>query len=124
MTKLSERVLSMEESVTLKAAAKAKQLASQGRDILPLTLGQPDFVTPQNIQEAAIAAITDGRASFYTQASGLPELKEAVGTYFEQFYGYTISPNQVVAGTGATFILYAFFMTVINPLDAVLIPTP
>lgn len=124
MTKLSERVLSMEESVTLKAAAKAKQLASQGRDILPLTLGQPDFVTPQNIQEAAIAAITDGRASFYTQASGLPELKEAVGTYFEQFYGYTISPNQVVAGTGAKFILYAFFMTVINPLDEVIIPTP
>ncbi|MCS4488138.1 pyridoxal phosphate-dependent aminotransferase [Streptococcus sciuri] len=124
MTKISDRVLSMEESVTLKTAAKAKQLASQGRDILPLTLGQPDFVTPQNIQEAAIAAIADGRASFYTQASGLPELKEAIGTYFEQFYGYTISPNQVVAGTGAKFILYAFFMTVINPLDEVIIPTP
>ena len=124
MTKLSNRVLTMEESVTLAAGARAKALKAKGRDILSLTLGEPDFTTPKNIQEAAISAITDGRASFYTQASGLPELKAAVSTYFEKFYGYSVKPNQVVAGTGAKFILYTFFMTVLNPEDEVIIPTP
>lgn len=124
MSKLSRRVLEMEESVTLAAGARAKALKAEGRDILELTLGEPDFVTPKNIQEAAIQAIENGKASFYTVASGLPELKDAVNTYFEKFYGYSIQHNQVVVGTGAKFILYAFFAAVINPGDEVLIPTP
>lgn len=124
MSKLSRRVLEMEESVTLVAGARAKALKAEGRDILELTLGEPDFVTPKNIQEAAIQAIENGKASFYTVASGLPELKDAVNTYFEKFYGYSIQRNQVVVGTGAKFILYAFFAAVINPGDEVLVPTP
>ena len=64
--KLSNRVLEMEESVTLAAGARAKVLKAEGRDILSLTLGEPDFTTPKNIQDAAIASIQDGRASFYT----------------------------------------------------------
>lgn len=124
MSKLSRRVLEMEESVTLAAGARAKALKAEGRDILELTLGEPDFVTPKNIQEAAIQAIENGKASFYTVASGLPELKDGVNTYFEKFYGYSIQRNQVVVGTGAKFILYAFFAAVINPGDEVLVPTP
>ncbi len=124
MSKLSRRVLEMEESVTLAAGARAKALKAEGRDILELTLGEPDFVTPKNIQEAAIKSIEDGKASFYTVASGLPELKDAVNTYFENFYGYSIERNQVVLATGAKFVLYAFFAAVINPGDEVLIPTP
>lgn len=124
MTKLSNRVLQMEESVTLAASARAKALKAQGRDILSLTLGEPDFVTPKNIQDAAIASIANGKASFYTVASGLPELKDAISTYMENFYGYAVKPNEVVVGTGAKFILYAFFATVINPGDEVIIPTP
>ncbi len=104
--------------------ARAKALKAEGRDILELTLGEPDFVTPKNIQEVAIKSIEDGKASFYTVASGLPELKDAVNTYFENFYGYSIERNQVVLATGAKFILYAFFAAVINPGDEVLIPTP
>ncbi len=124
MTKLSNRVLQMEESVTLAASARAKALKAQGRDILSLTLGEPDFVTPKNIQDAAITSIENGKASFYTVASGLPELKDAISTYMENFYGYAVKPNEVVVGTGAKFILYAFFATVINPGDEVIIPTP
>lgn len=124
MTYLSNRVLEMEESITLAAGARAKELKSQGHDILSLTLGQPDFVTPKNIQEAAIKAIESGRASFYTVASGLPELKAAINTYMEKFYGYSVETDQIVAGTGAKFILYAFFMAVLNPGDEVIIPTP
>ena len=80
--KLSNRVLEMEESVTLAAAARAKALKAEGRDILSLTLGEPDFPTPKKIQQAAVAAIEDRKANFYTVASGLPELKEAIVQYF------------------------------------------
>lgn len=66
MTKLSNRVLEMEESVTLAAGAKAKALKAQGKDVLSLTLGEPDFVTPKNIQRQAIESIENGRASYYT----------------------------------------------------------
>ena len=121
--KLSNRVLEMEESVTLAANARAKALAAEGRDILSLTLGQPDFAT-QKYSEAAVASIEDGRASFYTVASGLPELKDAISDYMKEFYGYAVNRNEVVVGTGAKFILYAFFTSVINPGDEVIIPTP
>ena len=122
--KLSNRVLEMEESVTLASDARAKKLKAQGKDVLFLTLGQPDFHTPENIQDAAVKAIREGQASFYTVASGLPELKAAVNTYFERYYGYSVSSNEVTFATGAKFSLYTFFMAVINPLDEVIIPTP
>ncbi|MGT2843943.1 pyridoxal phosphate-dependent aminotransferase [Streptococcus hongkongensis] len=124
MTKLSNRVLGMEESVTLAAGTRAKELASQGKDILSLTLGEPDFITPKNIQEKAIQSIENGKASFYTAAGGMPELKAAIASYMQEFYGYTVTSNNIVAGTGAKFILYAFFMAVLNPGDEVIIPTP
>ncbi|MGT2929497.1 pyridoxal phosphate-dependent aminotransferase [Streptococcus dentasini] len=124
MTYLSKRVLEMKESVTQAAGAKAKELQAQGKNILSLTLGEPDFTTPKNIQNAAIEAIKSGRASFYTLASGLPELKDAINSYMKRFYGYSVERNQIVAGTGAKYILYAFFMAVINPGDEVIIPAP
>ena len=124
MTFLSHRVLAMGESVTLQAAARAKALKAEGREVLSLTLGEPDFPTPKAIQRKAIEAIDNGKASYYTVASGLPELKDAVVTYMANYYGYAVMPNQVVLATGAKFILYAFFMAVINPGDEVLIPTP
>lgn len=124
MTKLSNRVLAMGESVTLKAAAKAKALKAEGRDILELTLGEPDFITPVFIREKAVAAIENGAASFYTVASGLPALKEAINGYYQTYYGYPVAQNEVVVATGAKFILYAFFMATINPGDEVIIPTP
>lgn len=122
--KLSNRVLEMEESVTLAASARAAALKAEGRDILSLTLWEPDFTTPENIQKAAIAAIQDGKASFYTAASGLPALKDAISSYMETFYGYAVPRNQVVVATGAKFILYAAFATLLNPGDEVIIPTP
>ena len=122
--KLSNRVLEMEESVTLASDARAKKLKTEGKDVLFLTLGQPDFHTPKNIQDAAVVAIRDGRASFYTVASGLPELKAAVNTYFERYYGYSVAANEVTFATGAKFSLYTFFMAVVNPGDEVIIPTP
>lgn len=121
---LSNLVNQLEESVTLAASARAKTLKAQGRDILMLTLGEPDFKTPENIAAAATAAIASGKTSFYTQAGGLPELKSAVSSYFESFYGYGLAPNEVVVTVGAKFALYAFFASVLNQDDEVIIPTP
>lgn len=124
MTKLSQRVLSMDESVTLAAGARAKALKEQGKSILNLTLGEPDFTTPKAIQQKAVAAILSGEASYYTASSGLPQLKEAIISYMQTHYGYLVDQKEIVAATGAKFILYAFFMAVLNPDDEVLIPTP
>lgn len=124
MPKISNRVLEMNESVTLAASAKAKQLKEAGKDIISLTLGEPDFSTPKNIQEKAITAIQNGSASYYTVASGMTELKLAIQTYMHQYYGYSVDLSEIVAGTGAKYILFAFFMSVLNPDDEVIIPTP
>ena len=110
--------------MTLAASARAKELQTQGRDILMLTIGEPDFTTPDNIAAAAKAAIDSGKASFYTQAGGLPDLKDAVGTYFEKYYGYGVARQEVVVTTGAKFALYAFFASVLDAGDEVIIPTP
>ncbi|MDR0200143.1 MAG: pyridoxal phosphate-dependent aminotransferase [Streptococcaceae bacterium] len=124
MTQLSQFVSGMDESVTLAAAARAKALKAEGRDIIDLTLGQPDFVTPKAIQNAAVAAITDGKASFYTVSSGLPELKTAFAGYFERYYGYKPAANEILVTTGAKFALYAYFLAVLDPGDEVIIPAP
>lgn len=124
MKKCSDFVMKMGESVTLAAANRAKELKAQGRDIIDLTLGQPDFTTPRNIGEAAINAIEDGKASFYTQSGGLPELKKAVTSYWKEIYGYEITPPQVMVSAGAKFALYAYFQAVIDPGDEVIIPAP
>ncbi|MFU2181609.1 pyridoxal phosphate-dependent aminotransferase [Streptococcus pluranimalium] len=121
---LANRITTMQESVTLASGARAKALKDEGRDILNLTLGQPDFQTPQLIKEKAIEAIVNDQVSFYTPASGLPELKDAIATYMKTFYGYEVTRDQVLAATGAKFVLYAYFMTVLNPGDEVIIPTP
>lgn len=121
---LANRITTMQESVTLASGARAKALKDEGRDILNLTLGQPDFQTPQLIKEKAIEAIADDQVSFYTPASGLPELKDAIATYMKTFYGYEVTRDQILAATGAKFVLYAYFMTVLNPGDEVIIPTP
>lgn len=124
MKKSSDFVLKMDESVTLAAANRAKKLKAQGRDIIDLTLGQPDFPTPKKIGEAAIEAIKNGSASFYTQVGGLPALKTAVQKYWGNFYGYSIDTPQILVTAGAKFALYAYFMATIDPGDEVIIPAP
>ncbi|OAL08381.1 Aspartate aminotransferase [Lactococcus garvieae] len=124
MKKLSDFVSNIEESVTLAAAKRAKDLASQGKNIIDLTLGQPDFSTPELIGEAAIDSIHSGKASFYTQASGLPELKSAVRNYWDKYYGYAIEDKEILVTTGAKFALYAFFQSVLDKGDEVIIPAP
>ncbi|MDT2835333.1 pyridoxal phosphate-dependent aminotransferase [Enterococcus durans] len=121
---LSEKIQRLEPSVTLAAAAKAKALKAQGRDILSLTVGEPDFATPENIQEAAIKAIKNGKASYYTPSAGIPELRQAVVAYLKQNYGVDYVPAQTIVTDGAKFALYALFQTILDPTDEVIIPVP
>lgn len=121
---LSEKIQRLGPSVTLAAAAKAKALKAQGRDILSLTVGEPDFATPENIQEAAIKAIKNGKASYYTPSAGIPELRQAVVAYLKQNYGVDYAPSQTIVTDGAKFALYALFQTILNPADEVIIPVP
>lgn len=121
---LSEKIQRLEPSVTLAAAAKAKALKAQGRDILSLTVGEPDFATPENIQEAAIKAIKNGKASYYTPSAGIPELRQAVVAYLKQNYGVDYAPSQTIVTDGAKFAIYALFQTILDPADEVIIPVP
>lgn len=122
--KLSKRVQQLEPSVTLAAAAKAKALKAQGKDILSLTVGEPDFATPENIQEVAVQSIRNGKASYYTPSAGIPELRQAIVDYIKEFYGITYEPSQTIVTDGAKFALYALFQTILDPEDEVIIPVP
>ena len=122
--KQSKRVERLEPSVTLATAAKAKALKAQGKDIISLTVGEPDFATPENIQEAAIAAIKNGKASYYTPTAGIPELRQAIVSYLETKYGLTYEASQTIVTDGAKFALYALFQTILDPKDEVIIPVP
>lgn len=122
--KQSKRVERLEPSVTLATAAKAKALKAQGKDIISLTVGEPDFATPENIQEAAIAAIKNGKASYYTPTAGIPELRQAIVSYLETYYGLTYDASQTIVTDGAKFALYTLFQTILDPKDEVIIPVP
>lgn len=122
--KLSKKVQALAPSATLAAAAKAKALKAQGIDVLSLTVGEPDFATPKNIQQAAITAIESGKASFYTQSAGIPELRQAVVDYIEENYHLTYSVNQTIITDGAKFALYLLFQTILDETDEVIIPVP
>ena len=122
--RLSRKAQQLEPSVTLSAAAKAKELKAQGLDILSVTLGEPDFPTPKNIQDAAIEAIRSGKASFYTPTAGIPELRQAIVDYIEKYYGLSYSPTQTLVTDGAKFALYALFQVILDQDDEVIIPVP
>lgn len=121
---VSNRAQQLTPSVTLAAAAKAKALKAKGVDVLSLTVGEPDFVTPKNIQKAAIASIEDGRASYYTPSGGIPELKQAIVSYVEREYQLRYQPKQVIVTDGAKYALCLLFQAILNVGDEVIIPVP
>jgi aspartate/methionine/tyrosine aminotransferase len=125
VVQLSQRALGVEPSITLASSAKAKLLREQGRDVAVLTVGESDFPTPVNVQDAAIYAIRNGLSDYYTASSGIPALRKAVAEYTERTFGiggYTA--ENVCVTDGAKFALYAAFQAILNPGDEVLIPVP
>jgi len=119
----SNLVNQLKPSATIAAAGKARELRSQGIDVLEFTLGEPDFTTPAHICDAAKQAIDAGH-THYTAATGIPELKKAVCDAFERDYGVSWKPSEVAVSNGAKHAIHNVLAAVCEPGDEVIIPTP
>lgn len=120
---LSNRINSLPVSATLAMAAKARELKGQGKDIISLSLGEPDFNTPDFIKDAAIQAINDNYNS-YTPVDGYAELKEAICNKFKRDNNLEYTPSQIVVSTGAKQSIANVAQVLLNPRDEVLLPAP
>ncbi|GAA3773151.1 pyridoxal phosphate-dependent aminotransferase [Corallibacter vietnamensis] len=120
---LSDRINSLPTSATLAMAAKARELKAEGKDIIGLSLGEPDFNTPGYIKDAAIQAINDNYNS-YSPVDGYVELKEAVCLKFKRDNGLDYKPNQIVVSTGAKQSIANVAQVLLNPGDEILLPAP
>lgn len=120
---LSRKAKAVKPSSTLAITAKAKELKAKGIDVVGFGAGEPDFNTPENINDAAIKAIHEGFTK-YTDASGILELKEAVCKKFETFNHISYKPNQIVISNGGKHSLTNIFEAILNPGDEVIIPAP
>ncbi|WP_445735445.1 pyridoxal phosphate-dependent aminotransferase [Mariniflexile sp.] len=123
MQLLSDRILNMAASATLAMAAKTRELRAEGKDIIGLSLGEPDFNTPDFIKDAAIQAINDNYNS-YSPVDGYVELKQAIITKFKRDNGLAYTPNQIVVSTGAKQSLANIAAVMTNKGDEVIIPCP
>jgi len=119
----SERVQKMEISATLAMAAKARELKTEGKDIIGLSLGEPDFTIPEFIKESAKQAIDENYNS-YSPVDGYADLKQAIALKFKRDNGLTYDLDQIVVSTGAKQSLYNIAMAIINPGDEVILPAP
>lgn len=120
---LSKKAENISPSITLAITAKANELKSQGVDVVSFGAGEPDFNTPENIINAAIQAMKDGKTK-YTPASGILELKKYICTKFKVDNELDYKPSQITISTGAKQCLANVFMAILNPGDEVLIPIP
>jgi aspartate aminotransferase len=123
MAFIADALSRVKPSATIAVAQKARELKAQGRDVISLGAGEPDFDTPDNIKAAAIAAINRGETK-YTPVSGIPELREAIAAKYKRENGLTYTAAQTIVGTGGKQILFNAFMATLNPGDEVVIPTP
>ena len=123
MTKVSERLKRLSESATLAMARMSRELKEKGHNVIPLSLGEPDFDTPDFIKVAAKKAIDDN-FSHYTPVPGLPELRTAISNKFKRDNNLDYSAEQIVVSTGAKQSLANVCLSLLNPGDEVLLPTP
>ena len=123
MAFLSDALARVKPSPTIAVSSKARDLKAAGRDVISLGAGEPDFDTPDNIKEAAIKAIRDGKTK-YTNVDGIPELKEAICRKFKRENGLDYKPAQAFVAPGGKKIIYNAMMATLNPGDEVVIPAP
>ena len=123
MAFLADALGRIKPSATIAVTNKARELKAAGRDVIGLGAGEPDFDTPENIKEAAVKAIREGKTK-YTAVDGIPELKEAIVAKFKRENGLEYATNQVTVGTGGKQVLFNALMATLNPGDEVVIPAP
>ena len=120
---LSQKAKSLTPSPTLALAAKAKELKAEGKDVVSLTVGEPDWNTYDHIKEAAIKAMNEGFTK-YTPSNGIPELRKAIAEQTNTDLGTDFSPEEVTVSTGGKFILFGLLQMICDPGDEVIIPAP
>jgi aspartate aminotransferase len=123
MAFLADALARVKPSATIAVTQKARELKAKGRDVIGLGAGEPDFDTPDNIKEAAIAAIRRGETK-YPPVSGIAPLREAIAAKFKRENNLDYRPEQTIVGTGGKQILFNAFMATLNPGDEVIIPRP
>lgn len=121
--KLSHRVQLVSPSPTLAVTARAKQLRAEGKDVISFAAGEPDFQTPENVQQVIIKSLQSGKTR-YTPTSGTPELKKAVCEKFLRDNNLQVKPENIVISCGAKHSLYNLIQALVDPGDEVLIPAP
>ena len=120
---ISARARLLKPSPTLAMANKARELAKAGKDVVSLTVGEPDWSTSAQATEAAMQALKEGFTK-YTAAAGMPELRNALAKTLSEELRVPVKESQVVVGAGAKFVIYAALQMLIDPGDEVIIPTP
>ncbi|QIE54675.1 pyridoxal phosphate-dependent aminotransferase [Pikeienuella piscinae] len=123
MAFLADNLARVKPSPTIAVTTKARELKAAGRDVIGLGSGEPDFDTPENIREAAKAAIDAGHTR-YTAPDGIPELKQAISAKFKRENGLDYAPSQITVSTGGKQVLYNALVATLNPGDEVIIPAP
>ncbi|HUC52179.1 MAG TPA: pyridoxal phosphate-dependent aminotransferase [Xanthobacteraceae bacterium] len=124
MAFIADQIMRIKPSATIAVTDKARALKAAGRDVIGLGAGEPDFDTPENIKEAAIKAIRDGKAAKYTAVDGIAELKQAVSRKFKRENELDYKPSEIIIGTGGKQVLYNALIATLNPGDEVIIPAP
>ena len=119
----SERINSIKPSPTIAVTSKARELKAQGKDIIGLGAGEPDFDTPMHIKKAAVEAIKTGKTK-YTAVDGIPELKEAICNKFLKDNKINYDINEISVGAGGKQVLFNALLATINKGDEVIIPAP
>jgi len=120
---LAQRMASLQPSATLAMAARAGAMKASGIDVIDLSVGEPDFPTPEHICQAGKAAISAGKTK-YTPAAGIPALREAIANDYTRRTGLSVTPAQVIVSNGAKHSLHNVFTSLLNPGDEVVVPTP
>ena len=119
----SERSKNIKPSPTLAVSAMAAKLRAEGKDIISLSAGEPDFDTPEYIKNAAIEALNKGQTK-YTAVDGTPELKQAIVNKFQKENNLSYKNNQILVSCGAKHSLYNLFQAVLDPGDEIILPAP
>ncbi len=123
MIPISKMAASVQPSATLAAGAKARQMKAEGIHVYDFSLGEPDFTTPEHICAAAVKAMKDGH-THYTPASGIAELRAAIGRFYQRNYGLQIAAEQVIVSNGAKHSIHNTLAATVGPGDEVVIPAP
>jgi aspartate aminotransferase len=123
MIKLSKRLEAMEESATIAMSQKSRELKAQGNDVISLSLGEPDFYTPQFIKDAAVKAM-DENYTMYTPVPGYDDLRDSICKKFKRDNGLIYTKDQIVVSTGAKQSIANVVLSIINPGDEVIVPAP